>query len=229
MIAVILIVMPVSSFIRFGRDTARPPNVDPCHGIVTTRSDVCSIRTPVRLPRRRKTARAIRIVLLAILSGLGSLADGTASDSPTSVSLPRPTFRIDRHHKTNSGTVLLSWQADKPPAVQHPLRFELVQSRDSLFTESRVRYTGPDKATYISGLKDGVYYFRVRTVSSDQRESSLWSSVVTVAVRHHSLSLSLTLAGVGGVVFLLTVAVVVHGIRSNGHESHVNSHSLKQD
>ena len=92
------------------------------------------------------------------------------------------------------------------------------QGFDSLFDSTRIRYTGPDMASYISGLKNGDYYFRVRTVTDHGNAHGDWSGTVTVTVEHHSLTLALTLAGLGGLVFLLTVAVVVQGTRASERE-----------
>jgi hypothetical protein len=66
-------------------------------------------------------------------------------------------------------------------------------------------YHGPDRASFISGLNNGTYYYRVKSEDSD------WSKTLVVEVKHHSLRLAMILFAVGGVVFLLTVAVVVEG------------------
>ena len=85
--------------------------------------------------------------------------------------------------------------------------FELQQAASADFTHARLIYQGPDKASFVSGLEDGTYYFRVRA------PGEAWSDPLTVHVQHQSLKLAFTLFGLGGIVFLLTVFVVVNGAR----------------
>lgn len=136
----------------------------------------------------------------------------------TDARLPVPTFDITLDHNTRSGTVHLFWSVDTLRSLPGGINFELVQAADSMFADGRVRYVGPDMATYISGLKDGEYYFRVRTVNADRSDASEWSGTVVVSVEHHSLTLALSLAGLGGLVFLLTVVVVVWGTKASERE-----------
>lgn len=155
-------------------------------------------------------------LMLAMVAGSPSCAQGT--DSVAQLPLPVPTFDMTLDHATNSGTIQLVWSVDTLEALPENLTFELIQAADSLFETGKVRYNGPDMATYISGLKNGAYYFRVRTIAEDGVRASAWSETAVVVVEHHSLSLALTLAGLGGLVFLLTVAVVAHGTRTTERE-----------
>ena len=88
--------------------------------------------------------------------------------------------------------------------------FELQRTEHDDFSDAKKYYRGPDRATYISGLSDGNYYFRLREVN-EARAVSGWSAPVTVVVEHHSLTLAFTLFGIGGFVFALTVLVVLRG------------------
>lgn len=111
-------------------------------------------------------------------------------------------FTLDTlYYKLEEGHIRLEWAAERDTI------FELQQSRTADFADPLTIYRGPDLASFISGLKNGTYYYRVR-VPDDS-----WSDTMTIEVQHQSLQLALTLFGVGCVVFLLTVFVVVNGAR----------------
>ncbi|MBD3403989.1 hypothetical protein GF420_13945 [candidate division GN15 bacterium] len=161
------------------------------------------------------TVRNVAAVLVACLLFVSAApAQEMTGESPPMPPIPTPSFDMSLDHATSSGTIRLLWSVDTLESLPDSLHFELQQASDSLFRSVKTRYTGPDMATYISGLKDGKYYFRVRTVDQTDAQTSPWSQMMEVTVEHHSLNLALTLAGLGGVVFLLTVAVVVYGTRT---------------
>ena len=94
------------------------------------------------------------------------------------------------------------------------IEFDLQRATKKDFSGARTFYRGPDRATYISGLSDGTYYYRIREIRPDGL-SSMWSPPVEVIVEHHSLNLAFTLFGIGAVVFVMTVFVVVRGETSS--------------
>jgi hypothetical protein len=67
-------------------------------------------------------------------------------------------------------------------------------------------------ASVISGLENGHYYFRVRGDGED------WSPPLEVVVVQQSLRLAFILFSIGGLVFILTVYVVVKGARDTSME-----------
>ncbi|HEY9559397.1 MAG TPA: hypothetical protein VIR29_01275 [Anseongella sp.] len=87
--------------------------------------------------------------------------------------------------------------------------FLVQQAETEAFSTPRIIYHGPDQATFISGLENGNYYFRVR------RENGDWSNVMALEVNHHSLYLTFILLSIGAVVFLLTAAMVIYGSRKS--------------
>jgi len=113
---------------------------------------------------------------------------------------------------TSSGSIKLTWHSQAENRDTAIAAFELQRARKADFSDARTYYRGPDLATYISGLANGDYYFRIREVAGAQVLSD-WSSPVKVTVEHHSLNLAFTLFGIGGVVFALTVMVVLRGAR----------------
>jgi len=111
-------------------------------------------------------------------------------------------FETDSHDLTaESGYIRLSWQAGAG------VPYELQQDTVPDFTNARWVYRGPDRASFVSGLPDGTYYFRVR--SGD----GVWSPPLRLAVKHQSLVLAFSLFGIGATVFLLTAGMVVRGAR----------------
>ncbi len=96
-------------------------------------------------------------------------------------------------------------------------RFQLQWATHDDFSDADDYYRGPDLATYISGLANGNYYFRLREVRSGGPLSD-WSGPVKVIVEHHSLHLAFTLFGIGGLVFVLTLLVVLRGAARTSKE-----------
>lgn len=105
---------------------------------------------------------------------------------------------------SHAGHIKLEWQ----PAAAARL-FEVQQAADESFGEVKTIYNGPDRATFVSGLKNGTYYFRVRGQGQD------WSNVQKLEVIHHSLTLTYVLLGLGGLVFLSTAGMVLYGVRKS--------------
>jgi len=111
-----------------------------------------------------------------------------------------PTLNSDTKLST-AGYFQLSWQ---DPASQS---FELQKSSDPDFHDAVTLYHGPDKATVISGLPNGNYFYRVRS------EDGLWSKAVEVTVKHHSLGKALGFFGLGAAMFVVMVVLLVKGAR----------------
>ena len=121
--------------------------------------------------------------------------------------LPVPKFEMDQQNITHSGHVKIVWKWMHDQEVS----FILQQADTANFSNAEIIYKGPDRASFVSGLPNGNYYFRLRAINSADEMASSWSKPVVVKVRHHSLFLALTLAGVGAFVFVITTAVVIKG------------------
>ena len=121
-----------------------------------------------------------------------------------------PVFENDSSNYTNSGSIKLGWHSQVTSGDTAIVEFELQRALRSDFSDAKPYYRGPDLATYISGLANGQYYFRIREVDGN-RALSRWSDPVEVIVEHHSLKLAFTLFFIGAVVFALTVLVVLRG------------------
>lgn len=141
---------------------------------------------------------------------------GIATISLKSQPLPATYFIPDQKENSETGYIQLKWRADHHENEILPYRYQLEQGEDSLFSRGREIYQGNDLASFISGLPDGKFYFRVRTVDHPKRNYGPWSSIKVVEVKHHSLRLALSLFTLGGIVFLSTVVIVVQGSRQTG-------------
>lgn len=132
---------------------------------------------------------------------------------------PVPEFVNHLPEKTESGYIKLSWRTQDAQSNNTPFVFELQQAVYPDFEQSVLIYRGHDYATFLSGLPDGHYYYRLRSTSPDGARHSDWSEPVSVRVEHHSLRLAFLLFGIGATVFLLTIGIVVKGIRSSEETS----------
>jgi len=107
-----------------------------------------------------------------------------------------------------AGYYRLQWHwSSADGAPQGP--FQLQESSTPDFSDALALYRGPDLATVISGRRDGVRYYRVGSQHSETR----WSNVVAVETQHHSLSRALLFFAAGGLVFALTLGVILRGSR----------------
>jgi len=121
-----------------------------------------------------------------------------------------PQFEMPAQVNSNSGYIRLEWS----PSSKDDVVYELEEAPSSEFSTPQRIYEGPDLASFISGLPNGEYYYRVRAVNKSEKTSSAWSDPVHLTVKHHPVSLALTLAALGALVFLLTALVVIKGVRT---------------
>ncbi|MCG5536368.1 hypothetical protein [Ectothiorhodospira mobilis] len=89
-------------------------------------------------------------------------------------------------------------------------RFILQEARGGDFASAEIFYEGADRATVISGRRNGDYHYRVRAVFKDGSRSP-WSPPLTVQVHHHSTAQAFGLFFLGGVVFFSTAGMIAAG------------------
>ena len=106
-----------------------------------------------------------------------------------------------------AGYFRLTWQTN-PTSTDQESEFVVQQSRTQGFEQVRNLYQGTEKASLISGMPDGVYFYRVK-----EKDASGWSVPVRVQVQHHPLGTALQFFGLGLLVFALTLFTILHGIR----------------
>lgn len=114
--------------------------------------------------------------------------------------LPVPAMALSSDtEEASSGYYTLSWEA-------RAAGVELQEADNPDFSNARTLYRGHDTASLISGKTDGDWYYRLR--AQDQAQ---WSEPVKVIVAHHDLNQAFGFLGLGLVVFLATLALIVHG------------------
>lgn len=100
---------------------------------------------------------------------------------------------------TDAGNALLAWRSDDP--------VQLELASDDAFSDARVIYAGSAHSYFLSGLADGDYRLRLRA------EDGGTSPLLTVLVRHQSLSRALWLVAIGAFVTLLVIGAILRGAR----------------
>ena len=112
-----------------------------------------------------------------------------------------------------AGYYQLSWQPGVAWASKKFPHFELQQATDEQFHTVKILYRGPDRASVVSGMADGDYYYRLRIVESTTASAG-WSKPLLVRVRHHSIYKAWAFFGAGAFVFLTTLAFIVISVRN---------------
>lgn len=95
---------------------------------------------------------------------------------------------------SRDGVYRLTWEADG--------EVRLEEADDPSFESSRTVYAGRDRATVLTGRRDGDYYYRLRV------DDAVAAGPVRARVAHHSFSRALIFFAVGGAVFVATVLLV---------------------
>ena len=86
--------------------------------------------------------------------------------------------------------------------------YQLQQANDPAFSDFKTLYQGTDTASVLSGLANGVYYYRVL----DQHGKA--SNVIKVEVSHHSLNKAFAFFALGAVMFVILLVVLVSANRT---------------
>lgn len=116
-----------------------------------------------------------------------------------------PILKLTNGTETKQGVVKLEWSVNAQTILEN---YELQEANTPSFTQPKKRYKGEDTGTFISGLMDGTYYYRVRKTDGD------WSNTVSVQIKHHSLTLAINLLILGAIVFLITTAVILFSLKN---------------
>lgn len=153
---------------------------------------------------------ATKVVVIIVFMLM--MAGGVYAQSVPMTQHQPPSFNEPLREESHSGHIKIIWEDSgvNPDGVD----FQLQQSQDPTFATSKTLYQGDDLGTFLSGLPNGEYYFRLRKVDERSAEPlSGWSAPLWLTVEHHPLSLALWLFVLGAVVFALTVFVLLKGVR----------------
>lgn len=118
-----------------------------------------------------------------------------------------PAFEGEAMRTTTEGHTVLAWSlADDSETV----RFELQRATDSSFSDARTIYLGIDHGSFVSGLRSGESWFRVRATTEDGRQGP-WSEPVMVEVSYASTTEVVRMLLLGALVLIATIATIVAG------------------
>lgn len=147
------------------------------------------------------------LLLFFVIFQVSSVLQGTQTPPEFAVGELSPDEDgIIRHPSTVQDPYFrLAWVLEP----EEPVQFRLEQSNTSDFGAPILRYEGSDKATFLAGLSEGDYYFRIQAFTEETE--SEWSTPFHITVRYHDQWLALTLFSVGAIVFLSTVALIIRG------------------
>lgn len=118
---------------------------------------------------------------------------------------------LDAPESSDTGHFTLTWMAAEDAAGY---AFVVEQAREADFSDAQILYEGESTAATMSGLLDGVYYYRARL-----SDSSTWSDPIAVVVQHHSLMQAFIFLGMGAIVFLATGIMIIAGHIKQRRES----------
>lgn len=138
-----------------------------------------------------------------------------------------PMLAVDTDIAT-AGYYRLTWSVEDTNSS--PV-FILQEATTPKFENPEIVYKGPDLATVISGKSNGMYYYRVRLkqptgsagtdpkelISKETPKEAMWSQVVSVDVKHHSLPKAIGFFIAGFIVFAATLFMIVSGARKSSH------------
>jgi len=162
------------------------------------------------IPKLPSICHFIKIYNLSCSVRLIILLLGLVVKTPCVISMPYQAqakkagvyFEMDSINTSEDGYIKLSWNDEQEDGM-----YEIQQASDPDFQSPETIYQGPDLATFISGLRNGTYYYRVREGEGQ------WSKQIVLEVKHHSLQLAFFLFGMGATVFLLTAWVIIRGAK----------------
>lgn len=113
-----------------------------------------------------------------------------------------------------AGYYQLSWRPGLDGAPSKIFHYELQQAVETDFKTTKIIYQGTDRASVISGLPNGKYYYRVRVIRQASSPGA-WSEPVCIEVHHHSLVKALWFFATGAVVFFMTLFFIVSKSRKS--------------
>jgi len=120
--------------------------------------------------------------------------------------------------ESSNGVISLTWRSSgeaegKEGEDGDRSTYVVQQARSEDFADAEVRYRGGQSATYLTGLAEGSYYYRVKVEGGD------WSEPLRVEVEFIERGRLFLLLGIGFTVVAVTVAGIVTGSLRSRSES----------
>ena len=105
---------------------------------------------------------------------------------------------------TDEGVIDLKW------VLRGAKTYELVAASPDDPEHYQNRYHGTDRSSVLTGMRDGMYRFKVRGINADGTPGE-WSEPLQVEVAYMPASNVRLLLILGGLVVLMTVGAILHG------------------
>lgn len=119
---------------------------------------------------------------------------------------------------TDDGTVALAWEPGTPETEGGDLVYEVRRSASPDFTDPVFVYEGQDTASFVSGLPEGNYYFKIRARSIDGEFPPWGEAYLLVTVDYIEPGIVILLMSAGLVTFIAVIASIVMGHRAAKRE-----------
>lgn len=165
--------------------------------------------------------RIVNFVVYRMLFALGAAVLATApvaaAGGPGAVPFTEPTMA--ETYVSDDGTVALAWaeeDADDAGLLIFEARRWSVGSGEN--EEGVLVYEGPDTATFLSGLPEGVYKLKVRARSPEGDYPAWGDDYLSVEVKYIESWLVVVMMSLGLVTFLAIVGAIVFGHRKASGE-----------
>jgi len=147
----------------------------------------------------------------AVTGGVGTSAQAA---EPPAVEFIQPEAG-DAAIVNTTGHIDLVW-AVRPGSDGSAPAYELEGARSGDFAEPMGYYSGLDERTFLSGLAEGAYFFRVRALDAEARPGE-WSEVLALEVDYVERWQVNLLMLVGLLCLAATVGIIVRGsLRAEG-------------
>ena len=112
---------------------------------------------------------------------------------------------------STDGTVALEWEALSPE--QPGLEFEVRRWEADTGDSGVLVYRGPDEGTFVSGLPEGEFVFKVRARPSTEEHFAWGDEALRLEVLYPNRVLVAILMIAGGITLFLTAGAIVAGYR----------------
>lgn len=116
---------------------------------------------------------------------------------------------------SDSGYVTLKWPSQPSEGKDVEVVYHLIVASDETFSDSKLLYAGPYESYFISGLQEGVYFFKVRVDGGASGHNGPWSEPAKLTVQFPPTSKVVGYMVMGILVFLATVIAVWTGHRNS--------------
>jgi len=160
---------------------------------MSDRPDSSVLRGPARGLLRRRAPSAWTLLALVAAPAIGST-------HPQSEPTGAPVLEV-RGVGTTDGHATLAWAPApgslSPGSASPELEFELVWAPSDTFASAELRYRGPDRASFRSGLTAGVHHYRVRQRAFGAPEWGPWSAPASVEIRPYAIWTAWSLFALG--------------------------------